>query len=219
MNDIAKKLQMKPGKRWLFFNAPPGYLGNLEPLPEGTQSVFATEGNFDGMQLFVKNSLELKESLKRVSQLLTPDIVLWIIYPKKSSSIQSDLAMPGSWTEPEKYNLRPVTSVGIDATWTAIRLKQQGLTQVSEFRNGEIKNNEHSAYIDLEKRQINLPPDMQAALTPSTAAFNFFQSLSFTNKKEYVVWILSAKQEKTKNERLSKLTEKLLAGKKNPSEK
>jgi len=60
---------------------------------------------------------------------------------------------------------------------------------------------------------------MRAVLAPSTAAFNFFQSLSFSNKKEYVVWILSAKQEKTKNERLTKLSEKLLAGKKNPSEK
>jgi len=219
MNDLAKKLQMKPGKRWLFYNSPAGYLANLEPLPDGTHAAFAPEGNFDGMQLFVKNSLELKESLHRVSQLLTPDTVLWIIYPKKSSSIQLDLAMPGNWTEPEKYNLRPVTSVGIDATWTAIRLKQQGQTKVSEFCNEEIKKNEHSAYIDLENRQINLPPDMQAVLAPSTAAFNFFQSLSFSNKKEYVVWILSAKQEKTKNERLSKLSEKLLAGKKNPSEK
>jgi len=219
MSDLAKKLQMKPGKRWLFYNAPTGYLSNLEPLPEGTQTVFAPEGNFDGMQLFVKNSTELKDGLKQVANLLKPETVLWVIYPKKTSSIESDLNMPGSWTEPEKYKLRPVTSVGIDATWTAIRLKQQGLTKVSEFCNEEIKNNEHSAYIDLEKRQINLPPDMRAVLAPSTAAFNFFQSLSFSNKKEYVVWILSAKQEKTKNERLTKLSEKLLAGKKNPSEK
>jgi uncharacterized protein YdeI (YjbR/CyaY-like superfamily) len=34
-----------------------------------------------------------------------------------------------------------------------------------------------------------------------------------------VVWILSAKQEKTKQERLVKMVEKLIAGKKNPSEK
>jgi hypothetical protein len=219
MNDLTKKLQMKPGKRWLLYNAPAGYLANLEPLPEGTQTVFVPEGNFDGMQLFVKNSTELKDGLKHVSNLLTAGTVLWVIYPKKTSSIESDLNMPGSWTEREKYNLRPVTSIGIDATWTAIRLKQEGQTKVSEFCNEEIKKNEHSAFIDLEKREIDLPPDMQAVLAPSTAALNFFQSLSFTNKKEYVVWILSAKQEKTKNERLSKLPEKLLAGKKNPSEK
>jgi uncharacterized protein YdeI (YjbR/CyaY-like superfamily) len=60
---------------------------------------------------------------------------------------------------------------------------------------------------------------MHTVLANSTAAMTFFDSLSFTNKKEYVVWILSAKQEKTKNDRLEKLTEKLLAKKKNPSEK
>src|SRR5260221_562409 len=43
--------------------------------------------------------------------------------------------------------------------------------------------------------------------------------LSYSNKKEYLLWILTAKQEKTRNERLGKLTEKLVAGKKNPSEK
>ena len=40
-----------------------------------------------------------------------------------------------------------------------------------------------------------------------------------TSQKEYVVWILSAKQEKTKSERLVKLVEKLSEGKKNPSDK
>jgi uncharacterized protein YdeI (YjbR/CyaY-like superfamily) len=60
---------------------------------------------------------------------------------------------------------------------------------------------------------------MKELLESSPAALNFFHSLSFSNKKEYVVWILSAKQEKTRLERLSKVAEKLLAGKKNPSEK
>jgi len=47
----------------------------------------------------------------------------------------------------------------------------------------------------------------------------FYQGLSYSNKKEYVAWILSAKQEKTRSERLIKMVEKLSEGKKNPSEK
>jgi uncharacterized protein YdeI (YjbR/CyaY-like superfamily) len=73
--------------------------------------------------------------------------------------------------------------------------------------------------MDLANRKIIPPPEMQAVLTRSPAAMTFFESLSFTNKKEYVVWILSAKQQKTKAGRLGKTLEKLLAGKKNPSEK
>ena len=54
---------------------------------------------------------------------------------------------------------------------------------------------------------------------PEGAKAEFNPALSFTNKKEYVVWILSAKQEKTRTDRLAKIVEKLLAKKKNPSEK
>ncbi len=127
--------------------------------------------------------------------------------------------MTGSWDQLAKYNLRTVAAAGIDDTWTAIRIKPQGQTKVSEFCNEEIKKNEHAAFIDLDNRQITLPPDLKQVLEQSPGAMAFYQGLSFTNKKEYVVWILSAKQEKTRTERLAKTVEKLSALKKNPSDK
>jgi len=219
MSPVSKKLYIKPNTSWLFYNAPGNYLSVLEPLPEGVRPVFEPKGSFDGIQLFVKNSDELKAGLVVISPLLKPDTIFWIAYPKKSSGIQSDLEMMGSWDEPAKYGLRPVATAAIDETWTAIRLRREEQTKVSEFCNEEIKKNEHAGFIDLEKRQITMPPDMHQVVSKSPAAMTFYESLSFTNKKEYVVWILSAKQEKTRNERLEKLTGKLLAGKKNPSEK
>jgi len=216
---VAKKLQIKPGKSWLFYNAPGNYLSILEPLPDGVKAGFDPQGEFDGIQLFVIDSAALSAALKTTAHLIKPDTIIWITYPKKSSGIKSDLEMTGSWDEPTKYGLRPVAAAAIDETWTAIRLRQEGQTKVSEFRNEEIKKNEHSAFIDLEKRQIILPPEIQQVLAQSPAAMTFYESLSFSNKKEYVVWILSAKQEKTKAERLEKLVDKLSARKKNPSEK
>ncbi|MNY58036.1 hypothetical protein D3C86_1943270 [compost metagenome] len=47
----------------------------------------------------------------------------------------------------------------------------------------------------------------------------FFNSLAYSHKKEYVLWILTAKQEKTKASRLEKTIELLKAGKKNPTMK
>jgi hypothetical protein len=219
MSEIAKKLQIKPGKNWLFYNAPDNYLSILEPMPEAAMAHFKPEGSFDGIQLFVINSGELASGLKVIAPLLQPDTILWVTYPKKSSGIKSDLEMMGSWDEPAKYGLRTVSAASIDNTWTALRLKREEQTKTSEFGNEEIKKNEHAAFIDLDSRKITLPPDMHQVLAASAAAMTFFESLSFSNKKEYVVWILSAKQEKTKNERLEKLTQKLLTGKKNPSEK
>ncbi len=219
MSPIAKKLQIKPGKNWLFYNAPDNYLAALEPLPDNVTATFEPDGNIDGVQLFVIDRADLARSLKVIAPLLKSDTLIWATYPKKASGIKTDLEMTKSWDEATKYGLRPVTAAGIDENWTALRLRPEEKTKVSEFCNEEIEKNDNSQYIDLVNRRVIPPPDMQAVLAKSTAAMAFFDSLSFTNKKEYVVWILSAKQEKTKNERLEKLTEKLLGGKKNPAEK
>src|SRR5580658_1310926 len=93
MSTIAKKLQMKPGHYWLLYNAPANYLSLLEPLPEGAAVSYSTNGDFDGVQLFVKNSHELKDSLEVVMPLLKPESVFWITYPKKTSGIETDLEM------------------------------------------------------------------------------------------------------------------------------
>jgi hypothetical protein len=219
MSLIAKKLQFKPGKRWLFYNAPTNYLTTLEPLPDGAIAKFALGGDFDGIQLFVKDSTMLNDCLKFIAPLLTADTIFWITYPKKSSGIQSDLEMMGNWDELAKYGLTTVAIAAIDETWTAIRLRQKGLSKVSEFRNEGIKKNEYSAFIDVDKKLVTLPHDMKTILEQSLNALAFYRALSYSNKKEYVVWILSAKQEKTRTERLEKLVEKLLAKKKNPSDK
>jgi hypothetical protein len=219
MSPIAKKLQIKPGKSWLFYNAPDNYLAAIEPLPDGVTATFNPGGHIDGVQLFVIDSADLARSLKVIAPLLKPDTVIWVTYPKKASGIKTDLEMTKSWDETTGYGLRTVAAAAIDENWTALRLRPEEQTKVSEFCNEEIEKNDNSQYIDLVNRKIIPPPEMQAVLTKSTAAMTFFDSLSFTNKKEYVVWILSARQEKTKTDRLEKLTEKLLEGKKNPADK
>lgn len=219
INPLAKKLQIKPGKRWLFFNIPENYLITLEPLPEGVTIIFEPKGNFDGVQLFVKDSIELVSSLKAVTPVLNPDTIFWVCYPKKSSGIESDLEVMGSWAEPAKYGLRSVAAAAIDEVWTAIRFRPEGQSKVSDARNENIQKNEYSAYINIGNKQVTLPPDIAETLQQNSLALAFYQQLSYSNKKEYVLWILTAKQEKTRNERLVKMVEKLAAKKKNPSEK
>src|ERR1700744_2687658 len=103
ISPVAKKLQIKPGKRWLFYNAPDKYLATIEPLPEGAEALFNVNGEFDGVQLFVINNTELEAGLKAVMPLLKADTVFWITYPKKSSGIKSDLEMMGNWDIVGKY--------------------------------------------------------------------------------------------------------------------
>jgi hypothetical protein len=219
MSTIAKKLQMKPGQYWLLYNAPENYLSLLEPLPEGAAVSYSTKGDFDGVQLFVKNSTELADSLKVVMPLLKPESVFWITYPKKSSGIESDLEMMKSWDELDKYKYGGVAAAAINHIWTALRFKPKALTKSSDTCNDEIKQNDYSQWIDVDNRIIRLPNEIKRVLEKSSKALANYESLSYSNRKEYVLWVMTAKQEKTKAERLVKLVEKLEAGKKNPAEK
>ncbi len=219
MNPLSKKLQIKPGTRWLLFNAPANYLSFLEPLPEGTSVAYEAKGSFDGVQLFIKNSAELASSLKVIAPVLKTDTVFWVCYPKKSSGITTDLEMIGSWDELGKYGLKTVAAAAINETWTGLRFRPEGQSKISEGRNDSIKQNEHSAYIDVDNKVITLPEEIKAVLQKSPQALANYEKLSYSNRKEYVLWILTAKQEKTRSERLVKLVEKLMDGKKNPAEK
>jgi hypothetical protein len=72
---------------------------------------------------------------------------------------------------------------------------------------------------DLEERIVDMPKPLQDLLKKNSKAKSFFDSLSFTNRKEYALWIASAKREETRIKRLEATLAKLIAGKKNPSEK
>jgi hypothetical protein len=216
---LPEKLQIKPNKSWVFFNAPQNYLPIIEPLPDGVSVSYDLSGKFDGVQLFVNNSTELSASLKEIASVLKPDTIFWITYPKKSSGIKSDLEMMGSWDEPAAYGLTIVTSVSVNETWTALRFKPLGQVKPSDSRKDNIAGNVYGEYIDVVNKSIIMPPDIADALGKDQTAMGFYQQLSWSNKKEYIVWILSTKQEKTRQERLVKMVEKLSSGKKNPSEK
>lgn len=70
---------------------------------------------------------------------------------------------------------------------------------------------------DTEERLVDVPDDLKLALANSKKALEFYDSLSFTNRKEYAVWISSAKRIETREKRLAETIKKLLSGKKNPS--
>lgn len=72
---------------------------------------------------------------------------------------------------------------------------------------------------DEEERIVDVPKDLKNLLSKNLKAKVFYDSLSFTNRKEYSVWISAAKKEETREKRLKDTLVKLLAGKKNPTEK
>jgi hypothetical protein len=72
---------------------------------------------------------------------------------------------------------------------------------------------------DLEERFVDVPRDLASLLSKNKKAQAFFNSLSYTNRKEYARWIDTAKKSETRTRRLNQTLAKLNGRKKNPSEK
>jgi hypothetical protein len=68
--------------------------------------------------------------------------------------------------------------------------------------------------LDLEERQTVIPDDLRMALEYQPEAMIGFEKLSHSQQKLYVDWILSAKQETTRRNRIEKTLSLLAQGKK-----
>ncbi|MFZ1139242.1 MAG: YdeI/OmpD-associated family protein [Candidatus Sulfotelmatobacter sp.] len=64
---------------------------------------------------------------------------------------------------------------------------------------------------DTEKREIEIPTALQKAL--GTKLTQKLDALSFTHKKEFIVWYSQAKKEDTRARRVEKMKQMLSAGK------
>jgi bifunctional DNA-binding transcriptional regulator/antitoxin component of YhaV-PrlF toxin-antitoxin module len=64
---------------------------------------------------------------------------------------------------------------------------------------------------DEQPREVEVPPVFKA-LMKKAGVLPFFETLSFTNRKEYCRWITEAKKEETRTRRLEKALEMLKKG-------
>src|SRR5262245_18660938 len=66
--------------------------------------------------------------------------------------------------------------------------------------------------LDTEPRTVAVPDDLQAALGDDRDARKAFEKLSYTHRREYVVWIEEAKRPETRARRVAGTVEGVLAG-------
>lgn len=219
-NKLLKKLQVKPGYRLRAWNAPRNLAAILGDVPEEIQIEENGKGPVDAALVFAADSTEMQRELKAALRSLRPDTVTWVAYPKKSSGRQTDLNLMSYWQPELLHGLEPCASVSIDDTWTGIRLRPAGQSKPSGMCNDDIAAGEWAQYIDVKARQIlKLPSILTDAFSAEPSAEAAFSKLAYSHKKEYLLWILSAKQDKTRTARTEKTIAMLLAGKKNPADK
>jgi hypothetical protein len=75
---------------------------------------------------------------------------------------------------------------------------------------------EVSVELDAEPRSVEVPDDLAAALTADPEASRLFDSLSLTNRKEYVAWVQDAKTPSTRQRRVAEAPEFLKSGRRTP---
>ncbi len=67
---------------------------------------------------------------------------------------------------------------------------------------------------DDEERILEAPVDFMESLAKNSTALATYEKLSFTGKRDYVLWITDAKKEETRKDRIEKSIAKLSEGKK-----
>ncbi|MGD1147141.1 MAG: hypothetical protein ABR961_04250 [Thermoanaerobaculaceae bacterium] len=127
----AKKMKLKAGARAAVVNAPAGYLKELAPLPSGVEITEKLQGPLAWIQVFVATSAELKALVPKVIKALAPESLLWISFPKGTSGVQTDLTRDKGWDALADADLKWVTLISVNATWSAFALRP--------YRPGEAK--------------------------------------------------------------------------------
>ncbi|MEZ7888313.1 MAG: YdeI/OmpD-associated family protein, partial [Cloacibacterium sp.] len=67
---------------------------------------------------------------------------------------------------------------------------------------------------DQDERIVEIPEDVLEVFEKNKDAFEMYQKMSYTHRKEYMRWITDAKKPETRENRKVKLIEMILAGKK-----
>lgn len=214
---LPEKLQLKDEKNLLIQGLPSSiekqfvklsFAKNVTPLLKSRRIDFAL--------VFAINQRQLKDILKDVIPALHEEAKFWIAYPKLTSKIASDLSRDANWGFINDLGFEGVRAVALDHVWSAMRFKKP---DPNEKKQPGFSSENPAPGVDFENRTIEVPESLQQSLDKNKKAKAFFEALSFTNKREYVEWIIGAKKEETKAKRLETTIEKLKAGKKNPSEK
>ena len=118
---LAQKLFIKPDYRIRVINAPYGF--EIEGLPDSVTLLDADASEPDMVYLFVNSIADVEQYAPTAIHMLRYDGLLWIAFPKKSSGIKTDINRETGWETLDAAGLRPVTSISIDDTWSALRFR------------------------------------------------------------------------------------------------
>ena len=210
---IAKKLHVKEGMTLYTINVPSDFKEQFSNYSNITISPKAKQ--YDQIHWFVKHKAQMEKDLIKVMNLLNKGITCWCYYPKASSKIQTDLTRDKGWDALLEKEIQWLSLISYNETWSAFAFRLK--TTANNNKIEKIHVREIFNYVDPIKKTITLPDDFKAMLKVNPIESDFFNKLSFSNRKEYVEWIVTAKRTATRNNRLMESIDRLGKKFKNPA--
>ncbi len=117
---LVRKLGMRDGDVVYLLGAPEGFLELLEPLPKVTLRR-RLSAPVDVAVAFATTRRQLASALDRLHDAITDDGGLWIAWPKRASTIASELDFPTVQSSGLATGLVDNKSCSIDEDWQAVR--------------------------------------------------------------------------------------------------
>jgi hypothetical protein len=121
---LVKKLGIKEDAVVALIGAPPGFPQTLGKLPDGVVLRPRAAGRCDLALWFVKSEKELKRRIERMTALAEKG-GLWIVWPKKTSRVTSDLTQAVVRKIGLAAGLVDFKVCSVDATWTGLRFTRR----------------------------------------------------------------------------------------------
>lgn len=224
MQTMFEKLQLNEEKNLLIQGLPSSiekqfakisFAKNVTPLLKSRRIDFAL--------VFAINQNQLDGILREVLPALDAGGKLWVAYPKSASKIVSDLNRDCSWKMLNQSGYESEHQVVLDHVWTALRftkpeqcgeVEKAGVTTfIKEKKETGIEG------VNNKTRTVTAPDDLQALFQKNKKAGLFFDTLSFTNKKEFVKWIAAATSASDRKKKLETVIAQLNSQKRNPVDK
>ena len=118
---LPKKLGIKENQRIALLNAPKDFLPELGDLPEGTSIVKRVTAPLDLVLLFVDRERVLEKQFAQLAKKLSPNGMIWIAWPKKSSGVLTDLIFDRVQGIGLSSGLVDVKICAINETWSGLK--------------------------------------------------------------------------------------------------
>lgn len=214
---ISDKLKIKPHYLLLTINAPSNFKKKLQPLPVEVK-ISDKAKEYDQVHWFVLNRRQLEKEMSMVMKLVKPAVTVWVYYPKGTSKLQTDLTRDKGWDclLAESDKLTWISLISFDDTWSVFGFRAKTAADKKKEAKPKVER-EIFKWVNPKTKEVRLPDELATAFKKNKKIESYFNGLAFSHKKEYIEWIVTAKKEETKANRIKGTIEMLGKQWKNPT--